>query len=71
MGLLSYFAFSIIAGIAHGMDKYSPGALSSVAAKIISGSQALSEAYPAIGISIVLSIVMVVVAAFVLEHQEI
>ncbi len=71
LGLLSYFAFSIIAGIGHGMDKYSPGALSSVAAKIISGSQALSEAYPAIGISIVLSIVMVVVAAFVLEHQEI
>ncbi len=71
LGLLSYFAFSIIAGIGHGLDRYSPGALSGIASKIISGSQAFAKAYPAIGISVALSIVMVVVAALVLERQEI
>lgn len=71
LGLLSYFILSILASVGHGFDKYSPGALSAIATKIAAGTLIFSKAYPAIGISIAVSILIVAAAAFVLEHQEI
>ncbi|MCL6473191.1 MAG: ABC transporter permease [Firmicutes bacterium] len=70
LGLLSYFTLSILANVGYGFDKYSPGALSAMATKVAAGTHAFSKAYPAIGVSIVLSILIVSTAAFVLERQE-
>lgn len=70
LGLLAYFTLSIVAALGHGLDKYSPGALSTLAYKLTSGGQTMSAGYTALAISVAASLLFIVAAAVALERQE-
>lgn len=71
LALLATFIFSILASIGHGLDKYSPGAIPGLAARIASDSLAFSKAIPALGVTLAGAVALVAAAALALNRQEI
>lgn len=70
LGLISYFSLSITASLGHGFDKYTPGALATLANQIVAGVKQLPNGYPAITTSLLASLLIIAVASIILEKQE-
>ncbi|MHB0976811.1 MAG: ABC transporter permease [Candidatus Aquicultorales bacterium] len=71
LGLLAYFAFSLVAMFGYGLDKYSPGALGGLAAKMASGSEGISAGYGAMGVTAAVIILLLLGSIRILDEQEI
>lgn len=69
--LLTVFTLTIASYFGKTAEKYVPGGLTSVAVKIARGSTAFSQAYPALGVAVALSIVLIAVAVLIINRQEI
>lgn len=70
LALIATLVLTIVPSLGHGLEKYTPGALTTAAAKV-AGGEGLHTWWPAIAITLGASIVVLIAACWTFERQEI